>query len=364
MVIKPKERIGLLERTPEKTTRRQFLRLDMNEGIPLEDGFLKEILTGFQGTDLAMYPEYHDLRRILAEKEKIPAENILLSNGSDSAIKHIFDAYISPGDCVLLTDPTFAMYPVYCEMYGASTTMIEYNNDLTFPLEEYVSRLETGGVRMAVVVNTNNPTGTTLGEEPMRRILDEASRLDTLMVVDEAYQFTPHTVIKLVEKYPNLVVLRSFSKLWGAASMRLGYAAGDLTILENIRRVRPTYDVNGVAVWIACQILQNPGLLERRMRVLEEGRSYLEARLREAGIPFVSGDANFILIRCGERCPDYLQELATAHVLVSGGFKQRFLRDFIRVTIADRLAMEIFWRSFLPIHLSLQGKGLDGKVEL
>jgi len=348
-MIKTKSHLKDLYRTKPRS-RRGYLCLDMNEGMPgLPDGFVRRTISSIKGDFLALYPEYHALKKTIAAHNGIAAENICLSNGSDGAIKYIFDAYISPGDKVLMTDPTFAMYPVYCKMFRARPVIVEYNDDLSFPMEKFLKSISRG-IRMAVVVNPNNPSGTALKVRELIPIIKKAHESDTIIIVDEAYfYFYPETTIRLIKKYDNLIVLRTFSKLCGLAGLRIGYAASSPEITKNLRKIRPTYDVNAAAALFAEGLLKNKNIIRKLISVLKEGADYLISRLKEEGIEYKRGVANFVLIRCGDRVGEMIDRLERKGVLVNGNFRQKFLKDYLRVTISNKRYMARFWNIFIVL---------------
>lgn len=348
-MIPPHKRIADLYRTLPRS-RHGYLRLDMNEGMPgLPMGFVKRAMTKMTPGFLAMYPEYDALKKTIACHNGIKPENICLSNGSDGAIKYIFETYISPGDKVLLTDPTFAMYPVYCKMSGAKSVMVEYEKDFSFPIRRFCDNI-SGNIKMAVVINPNNPTGTGMSISELLPIIKKAWREKVLLIVDEAYfYFFPETAIRLVSKYDNLIVLRTFSKLCGLAGVRIGYAASCPNIAYNIRKVRPTYDVNGPAAFLAEELLRDKDILRGLVRSMSEGSRYLCGKLDTEGIDYRRGDANFILIKCPDKAPEIVKTLEKNKVLVGGNFKQDFLKDYIRVTVSNEANMQKFWNVFIKI---------------
>lgn len=331
-------------------SRRGYLRLDKNEGVPgLPEDLVKDILSEINPEYLATYPEYRILQEKVAIHNKLKPENVILSNGSDAAIKYIFDAYISPGDKILLTDPTFAMFSVYCNMFNAKSVIVEYKPDLSFPKKEFMNRISPD-IKMAVVVNPNNPTGYASDQNELNTIITKTSKEGVLTIVDEAYfYFYPESVIKEVTNYKNLIVLRTFSKLFGLAAVRLGYAAACPEIIEHLRKVKSMYDVNGLAVLFAEKILDNPDIIQDLIEFANEGKKYLSQKLRDYGIEYKEGWANFVLIKCGHRVDEIVRKLAEKNILVSGGFKQNFLKDYIRVTIGNKMIMEQFWDSFIKI---------------
>lgn len=327
-----------------------FLCLDMNEGVPgLPEAFVRRTLASLDSGFLCRYPEYHPLKEILARHNGLKPENISLSNGSDGSIKNIFDAFIGRGDRVLMTDPTFAMYPVYCRMYEARADVVEYGADLAFPYDEFSDRLRKG-VKLAVVVNPNNPTGSILEPGRMLRLIQRARRADALLLVDEAYfYYYRETVMPWVRRYENLIVLRTFSKLCGLAAARIGYAAASAPVVDCLRKVKSAFDVSALGVVMAQRILEQPALMKRLMRSVAVGKAHLVRSLKRAGIPHVAGHANFVLMHCGESVPEVVRRLAQRRILVSGGFRQESLKPYIRVTVGDRRTMESFLKSFLPV---------------
>lgn len=348
---KPKKPLVDLYRTkPPAYSRHDYLRLDMNEGVHgLPADFIKRALTGIDGHWLATYPEYHALQTKIAAHNGLVPENIILSNGSDAAIKYIFDAYVSPGDRILLTDPTFAMYPVYCRMFATEPLTVPYRPDLSFPWDEFRARLGPG-VRLAVVVNPNNPTGYALPPSQIIDLVAHAAQYKILVVVDEAYfYYYPGTVIQAVKDFQNLIVLRTFSKLCGMAALRLGYAAASAPVIENLRKVRPTFDINGLAVRFGERLLDHPEVIQALIRETMAGKDFLAQKLAAAGIQYRDGDANFVLINCNGKVDDIVKELAEEKILVSGGFRNESLKDYIRVTVAKKELMEEFWPVFIKI---------------
>jgi histidinol-phosphate aminotransferase len=347
----PKKFLADLHRTkPLDYSRHHYLRLDMNEGVSgLPAAFVRRTLAAVDGDWLSAYPEYRPLQDMLARHNGLAPEHLILSNGSDAAIKYIFDAYVSAGDRVLLTDPTFAMYPVYCRMFGAEAISVPYRPDLSFPWEEFIGRL-VPGVRLAAVVNPNNPTGDALPRARLLELTDRADRCRTLLLVDEAYfYYYPETVIQAVKDFQNLVVLRTFSKLCGMATLRLGYAAACPEVIENLRKVRPTFDVNGLAVLFGEKLLGEPEIIQEMIQKDREGKDFLVQKLAAAGIPHHPGKANFVLINCHGRVEKIIRALADEGILVSGGFKNEFLQDYIRVTTGSRTVMMKFWQVFSRI---------------
>jgi histidinol-phosphate aminotransferase len=234
-------------------------------------------------------------------------------------------------------------------MFEAEPLMVPYRPDLSFPWQEFLDQM-VPGVRLAVVVNPNNPTGSALPASRIIEMIRHAAIYKILLLVDEAYfYYYPETVIQAVKEFENLVVLRTFSKLCGMAALRLGYAAACPAIIENLRKVRPTFDINGLAVLFGGKLLEEPAIIPGLIQAATEGKDFLIQKLSKAGIPYVAGEANFVLINCHDRVNDIISGLAATKILVGGGFRHDFLKDYVRVTVGNREVMEYFWEKFFEV---------------
>ena len=347
----PKPHIATLHRVSHSgKSRGSFLRLDMNENVDgLSEDFVREVLSKISPQFIATYPEYDRLMQKIAKHNGIPPEHICVSNGSDGAIKYIFDAYITPGDSIILTDPTFAMYTVYGRMFGAKITEIQYGPDFNLPYEQLLLSI-TPKTRLVVIVNPNNPAGSALSLEQLTGIVNKCEKEDVLLIVDEAYfYYHPETVIQQVVHRKNLIVLRTFSKLCSLAAARIGYAAASPEIISNLNKVKPSFDVNGFAVAFAEKLLDHPEMNQASLKRVEEGRGFLVSELSGSGIEFRNGKGNFLLISCPGYVEDIVKSLKKRKILVKGGFEQSFLRDYIRVSIGSKEQMKHFWKEFKKV---------------
>jgi histidinol-phosphate aminotransferase len=170
---------------------------------------------------LTVYPEYEATRAALAEYFQVPPDQFLLTNGTDEAIQVLVNTYVDDGDEVIILHPSYAMYRFYSEVAGAEIVLLDYRSgDLAFPVEELLAAV-TPRTRAILISNPNNPTGTAIGAGPIVQILERAPHAAVL--IDEAYyEFFGVTGLRLIERYPNLFVSRTFSKAFGMAALRVG----------------------------------------------------------------------------------------------------------------------------------------------
>ncbi len=348
-MIESKKHLKQIFRTPITTDKREgYIRLNMNENISgLPKDFLKEALKEVTSRLLSTYPNYYELQHKIANHNEVEFENISLANGSDAAINYIFQTYISPKDNVLYVEPIFAMYPIYCNIYNANVIKLDYNNDFSFPFEKYVSAIKNNKIKIAIIVNPCNPLGSILEYSKLVELIEISKERDTILIVDEAYfYYYSDTIIKEVKKYSNLIVLRTFSKLCGIASERVGYLAACSDIINDIHKVKPTFDLCEIGVILATKILDTPYILNNLIEEFNKGKKYIIEELNKEGIEFYVGYANFILIKVNDRVDEIIQGLENEKILINGNYSHPLLEPYIRVSIADEIIMKKFWNKF------------------
>ena len=321
----------------------------MNESVEgLPEYFIRQVLDNIRPEELASYPEYDEITKMIAASLGLSQDNVLVTNGSDAAIKHLFEAYVSAGDNVLFTDPTFAMYPVYSRIVRAKEVAVPYNDDLSFPSDAFRQAIKHYAPKLAAVVNPNNPTGSRVEQKIIRTLAEACHKQGSLLVVDEAYfHYLEETSVDLISEFDNVAILRTFSKLGGLAGLRIGYALSHADVISAMGKVRSTFDVNCLAVAMAKALLARPEIFQAQLTVVAEGKKWLIEKLEDREISYVAGHANFILIDCGEECTAIAEALKRKNILVGMGFRQPFLKKYLRVTLAGPKIMKRFWEVFM-----------------
>ena len=337
--------VEALHRVPEAgIDTRQYIGLDRNERLsPFPDWFMDNIRQSVQSNLLNWYPVQDELEQELAVYIDLPMEQIILTPSSDSAFKALYQAYIGPGDSVVMLDPSYAMFPVYAHMFQGNPVLIPFDNDLKIDTEHLLKSI-IPGVRLVMIANPNQPTGTVLGDEILLEIIDRAAGVGALVVVDEAYYpFSRSTALPWVSEYPNLVVTRTLSKGAGLAGLRIGFVAGHPEVIENLFKVRTVNDMTAIAVLCASQLLQHPEVVNDYVDEVGEGCRLLEQRVRDIGLEPLPTHANFMLIRVGQRCdPDRLVEALKGQGYLVKGSLPECVSDCIRVTVGPPELMSDF----------------------
>jgi len=307
--------------------------------------------------ELNRYPDSHCyyLRERLVEKFNVPPETIVFGNGSSELLKLIADAVVVDGDSVVYADPSFVMYPIITAARGGTSVVLPLReNDLAHDLEAML-RAVNESTSMVIICNPNNPTGTITPGEEIYRFLERLPD-GILVVFDEAYaEFANDSNyvsgIELIkEGWPNLVVLRSFSKAYGLAGLRLGYGFVPPELAEAINRLREPFNVNLVAQEAALAALEaEDEYANIRGEVIKE-RSKLEAELRKEGFKVFPSQANFIFVDTGVDSGKLFKELLREGIIVRDGkiFGEKF-KTCLRVTVGTPEENERFLSSFLRL---------------
>src|SRR3989338_2135105 len=202
-MIKPRRAvIEMQEYKPPTSDRTNSLRLDFNENtVGCSDNIINSVRK-IKRDMLSTYPEYTKLRKELAKYCKVKADEIIATNGTDEAIKTIIETYIENGkDEIIIPVPTYAMFKFYAQLNEAVINEITYNEDLSFPAEQILGTINYKA-KIIVLVNPNNPTGTSINAKDIIKIIEKAKRYNSIVLMDEAYyQFFGKTSIPLIKKY-------------------------------------------------------------------------------------------------------------------------------------------------------------------
>lgn len=338
-----------LYRTRYKESRKKFLRLDMNEnpeGIPKE--FLEEVLNEITPEYLAMYPETDTLIDLLAKLLKVSDSDICLTNGSDDAMRLSFEVFGEPGKNVISVSPSFEMYSVYAKMYGMNHSKVLYNEKFEVRVEDMLNLIDQD-TSIVVMLNPNSPVGNNWNEEQIRMIIEKAKINGAIVIIDEAYyQFYPTSFINLLKEYDNVMIFRTFSKLFSIAGCRIGYIVSNENIINMIKNASPTYSINSVAIKFAEKILENPYITKNLIYTEKQGREYLISKLESKGYEFYNNGANYILIKSKKTPTEVFENLKNKNILIKT-YSNPILEKWIRVTTGSISTMERFWREFEKI---------------
>jgi histidinol-phosphate aminotransferase len=278
-----------------------------------------------------------DVHDAIARLHGVRREQVILGCGSGEVLRMADMAFLASGKTVVVAEPTFEAVLHYARVTRAEPVKVPLTADYRHDLARMAAACDarTG---LVYVCNPNNPTGTIVAGEELARFLERVPRSVTVLL-DEAYH---HFVedpryrsgFELLERFPNLLVVRTFSKIYGMAGMRLGYAVGAKPAVEALGRHAFWSNVNATALAAAMASLEDPELVPRRRQALNDTRRWLCARLDEAGRRYISSEANFLMIDAGGDVEPLIQAFRSRKVLVGRRFPS--LPNWLRVTVGTR----------------------------
>ena len=251
-----------------------------------------------------------------------------MGNGSDEIIDLVFRATLEPGDMVVNAPPTFGMYDVTAHICGGVIVEVERDEHFDVDVDGMLAAAE--GAKLIVLASPNNPSGNGTPLADVERLLGA----DCLVVVDEAYaEFAGRSVLPLVDKHPNLVVLRTMSKWAGLAGLRAGYGVMNAEMAEVLMRGKPPYNVSQVAEAALLASLEDAELLDERARLIVREREQMAGLLAEMqGVEPLPSEANFILCRLPEGRGKAVYEALAARGVSVRYYSRGKLADYLRVS--------------------------------
>ncbi len=289
-------KLGTYKPPLEGRNPKDYLLMDFNESpVPPPTHVVEALVSFFQEGRLQVYPSYGDFLELLSEYVGVSPDHLILTNGSDQAIDIALRAVLDESDEMLMAKPGFSMFFQVAGTLGARSVSPVYRADMSFPFEKMMNAV-TPQTRLIVVVNPNNPTGTSASLEQLQAMLRQFP--DIAVLVDEAYyEFTGETCVPLLAEYPNLIITRTFSKAFAIPSLRLGYVVANPELIGHLYKIRGPYDVNMVALIAARAQLEHPEIWQRQIQEIMSVSKPLALKFfEEYDVRFYSGEAHFMLV--------------------------------------------------------------------
>jgi histidinol-phosphate aminotransferase len=331
------ERVG---RWKTPVGRSKKIRLDLNENTAPLDESLAELLQSSDNFLVGGYPEYDNLLDRLADSTALPKRHITLTNGADQAIDLVLRLLFGRGDTVVVPSPVFSYYYHVLDLASADVIAPLFRRDGTdfaFPLDETLRHLpKAAGL---VLCHPNNPLGGVVPTDALTALIDRTAELRIPCIVDEAYfEYSGRTVAHLLTSSPHVIVIRSFSKFFGMAGLRLGYVLAAPSVSADLLKMRGPWDVNHAAVQAAELCLRHRDAYFEVARRLRGNKQALVRHLRGYDVAVVDTSTNFLLLeQRGD--VDLVSHLARFDILASDltGYPKsgRLLDGMVRISIPD-----------------------------
>lgn len=331
---------GLKEYVPGEQPRdKKYIKLNTNESpFPPSDSVL-EAVNSEEVKNLRLYsdPSNKALKEKLAEIYKVTSDNIYVSNGSDDILNFAFMAFGDRG--AAFPDITYGFYKVFTKLYGIDTQIIPLEEDFSIDENKYF-----GLDKLIVIANPNAPTGLSLSLDKIEKIV--SSNKNSVVLIDEAYvDFGGESCYELIDKYDNLLVVRTFSKSRSLAGARLGFAIASKEIIKDLEKLKFStnpYDINRLTQAAGVAALNQDDYYTANCKKIIENREFTANALKEMGFSVIDSDANFLFVKSDKISGlDFYLKLKEKGVLIRH-FTDERICEYNRVTIGSREEMEIF----------------------
>ncbi|MFW6266983.1 MAG: histidinol-phosphate transaminase [Halanaerobium sp.] len=302
-----------------------------------------------EAKNVYLYPdsESRGLKTALAEKYELEQDKIFLGNGSDEILDLLMTLILKSGDEVIQADPAFIKYELAVKSRGGSSVKVPLDQNHRHDLEAMEAEI-TDRTKAVMICNPNNPTGTMLSREEIEKFLERLSD-EILVVVDQAYQEyitaeDPFDGVELLDNYPNLMLMRTFSKAYGLAGMRIGYALADAELVDYLNRIRGPFNVNRLAQKAAVTALESESHLEICQNLNQKEKNFLYQQFEKLGLDYIATEANFMMVDTGMPAAEVFKDLQQLGVIIRPGH-QFGMESWIRVTVGNRADNEYFIRN-------------------
>lgn len=338
-----------------------FHRYDMNEnpeGLPKK--FVKSVLKNITPEFLATYPEPDKFIEKYSKFVGVDKDMIIPTNGSDRAIRTILETFGDKKKEVLMVSPTFEMYWVNCKILGLKFRQINFNSDFTLDVSLILKSINKN-TGIIVLLNPNSPIGYTYSDEDIKAIITKAKQYNCLVIIDEAYYyFYDKTFLNESKRNKNVLVIRTFSKMFSLAAVRLGVIIGNPYLIKMLNNSRLSFDVNSIALLFGEKIIDNPKIYNKLIITQQEGKDFLIEELKKHSYECLDCKGNYVLLKTHGNAREVEQELKERFKVLVHGYSNELLKDYLRVTTGSIKSMKFFIKCLLSVDSNVDSKLIRG----
>lgn len=329
------------------------IKLASNENPYGPSSEVKEVISG-ELTRVAEYPasKATELRKALAEFYDLSEEMVFTGNGTDEIIGLLVELFNGQNDEIIYPDPSFAKYKLYIQSKGANGVAVPLDDDLRLDLDRMTDEINEK-TALIFICDPNNPTGTICQGNKIKEFIDRVPE-DVLIVLDQAY----HEYMTSGDYYQglgelaersNLIILRTFSKAYGLAGLRVGYGLGSPEVIHYLDQIRDTFNCNRIAQKAAIAALKDQQHIQMSRAKNQQEREYLYQELEKAGIDYIKSEANFILIAVPGDSREAAAELESKGIIIKPGAPLG-VPGMIRVTVGSRKENKILIERIIELY--------------
>lgn len=311
------------------------LKIDSNENNYGPSPKVLEAIKNCNISDISYYPYYGELSEKIAIYQGFSIDNIKVTNGADEAIQAVIQTYLEPGEYTLTLDTSFEMPVIYTQIQGGQIIKVPYKEKWVFPVDEFLRELNNPGIKIIYIASPNNPTCNIIKENDLRKIIERAS--DKVVIIDETYANYSGTTYKdLVKEYDNVFLIRSFSKDFALAGIRLGYIISNKENINNLKKVVSPFSVNSLAMLAGIEALNDIGYFYSIKKEILDSKKELKMFFETLGAEVYDSEANFLLADFKQKSEFIYNRLIKENIAVKIYKTDGILKNHLRITIPTK----------------------------
>jgi histidinol-phosphate aminotransferase len=306
-----------------------IIKLNTNENPYPPSPKALEVLRSLDSEWLRRYPTPYanDFRQAVSDVLQVPPDWIMVGNGSDDLLNVIVRACAEPGRGVVYPMPTYVLYRTLAAMQSAAVTEIPYGEDLRLPLAQLVA----ANGALTFIVSPNSPTAHRVEIDELRIL---AAQLTGALVIDEAYvDFTHQSALPLVKEYENVIVVRTLSKGYSLAGLRLGFAVANPDLLQGLFKVKDSYNVDAIACLVGAAAIRDQAYKDECVAKIRASRAQLATDLQHIGFKVWDSQTNFLLTQPSRRSAEFLYQYLKERGILIRFFNYPGLDNKLRITV-------------------------------
>ena len=327
-------------------SRLHHIRLDKNERADTHRTlFFNKLKNNITSDLISAYPEFDKIYKKLSRNLKVSSQNIVFTSGSDQAIKNTFELFYEKNKEVITIDPTFAMVDVYCKIFKTKQLKIGYDKNFQLRLKDIYEAINKN-TSLIILANPNSPTGTVIKKEYLIKIIKKAKRHGAKVLLDEAYQeFSTYNFSSKIKDFDNLIIIRTFSKIFGLAGLRSGYVLANRKIIKKYFAIKPMYEINSIAVKALELLLDNPKYIDFYLKEMREGEIYAKQFCKKNNFKFIKCFANFFHVDFNYDPKKIQNYLLKKKILIKGGPGVDNFEKYLRISFAKKSTIKLILTS-------------------
>ena len=308
------------------------IRLNANEN-PYNTINKAQLIKGIDSFEFNRYPDatYKGLREAISKISSVPTDQIIATNGSDELIQLLILAFSDPSDNILALEPTFSEYRKIASYLQRNYIGLKPNENLSLDKGKLLKAIQTYNPKVIFLCSPNNPTGEVLEQDFIKKILENT---DSIVALDEAYiEFSSADNLNLLDSYNNLVIMRTLSKVYGLAALRIGYGLTNETLIEALNKCRMPYNISGISAYIATKAIQSIDIKKYKKLLINEKNRILK-KFKSLGIDYLKSSSNFVLFKL-ENINALYDQLVIQGIYIRK-FKEKELSNYLRFSMGTK----------------------------